>query len=83
MKFNSTAFFNFYLKENIFLGDCEDISANRTLLKNSHISKTSKANPTLPLVPVNTLFFVYLVSFIYVHVVLLFKVLLIQRSSML
>lgn len=59
MKFNSAAFFYYYLKENTFLGDCGDISANRTLLKNSqHVSKTPKVNPTLPLVSVNTLFFV-------------------------
>lgn len=58
MKFNSTAFFYYYLKESIFLGDCEDISANRTLLKSSqHVSKTPKVNPTLPLFSINTLFF--------------------------
>lgn len=51
---------------------CEDISASRTLVKNSKC-KTPELNQTLPLVSVSKPSFAELASFINVQVVLSFE----------
>lgn len=66
------------MKDNTFLGDCEDIHVNRTLLKNSqYVTKNPDFNPILPFVSIIILFYLTGFFFFNLQIVLSFKVLLI------